>query len=399
MSYHERIFGRAEGKNPLSIRSETPGIGGGGGSHEEARERNQESNEAQLCSGFDILLQELRKNPEDLQKRIDMLKELPESNNVLGKIYRENYFTEEHWEIAATLRFYDQKTFNHSLRVLQCIYEMATDDGETATYLKKRMAIENPHDEHMAFQDLFAAAFFHDIGKTAIPKKILHDHRSRRDWARDANIWAKKIGRDLYFDEGALQDPEQGGLEEAKLDDYFTRVRQEKDYEPLSIVPLHEVFDDATLRELEMHGIEASDTFRRVLERHESATRAILRRKKMYISADIASHHHDYEKRPIRLERYPTEISAVRIGFELSILRSIDIYDALTSDDREYKHPHHPLLALEILVREAEAEFTELELTKYVVRDLYKKLEASQKNTPRDEKEGHALSVILEFIQ
>ncbi len=370
MTFEKRIFGK-DPKNPTVITNEDPALSESGGRAKEEG-RNPEQIETQLCAGFDTALQELKKNPDDLHRRIEQLKN---NHDTLKQMATGGYFTEEHWEMAATLEFYDQRTFDHSLRVLQFVQTIAIGDGDTAQYLKERMGIENEHDEHTAFQDFFVAALFHDIGKTAIPCEILHDHTTRREWAEHANRWAEKNNREPYFDASTLQEPEHGGLEETELDDYFMKIRREKGYEPLDIVPLQEVFDEATLTELEAHGIQRTGTFRKVLERHESATKAVLRRKKMYVASDIASLHHGYEERTIRKERYPTETSALRIAYALSMIRSMDVYDALTSSDRSYKQPHHPLLGMRILLREALHEFTELELTQKIVSDLYKKFQ------------------------
>ena len=387
MPYLERIFNRPKTKDRVprknQIISEDISELGGGSIVE--RRPDQERVERQLCAGFDAILAKLRKDPDELKARIEKLKSLPDYGGILGKL--EHYFTEEHWEMAAVLEEYDTATFNHSLRVAAFVYDL-TNDKETNTYLKEHIGIEAG-----SLEELFTAALFHDIGKTAIPHDILHDNHSRREWGKHANDWAVKTGQGLYFDHESLEK-----LDEVELDEYFIQMHTVKDSDPLDIVPIEEFFKPEILRELEQHGISPQDTFRRVLECHEQATRAILRQRKMYVASDIASHHHDYGRRPIRSERYPTETSAVRIGFELSILRAIDVYDALTANDRSYKNPYHPLLALEILIKEAEAEFTEKELTRYVVRDLYKKLTASGKDIPTNDEESQAFEKILAFI-
>ena len=387
MTFEDKIFGRIRKEKTVPQITNEAGGTLGGGSHSMERRPEQEEKEIQLCNGFNTLLEKLRKDPDDLRSRIERLQSLPDCDNILEKL--SPYFTGEHWEMIAVLEVYDSHTFDHSLRVAAFVYGITMEKGETAAYMKEKIGSEQG-----SLDELFTAALFHDIGKTAIPSAILHDNHSRREWGKRANAWAMKNNEEAPFDEEKLE-----SLGEVELDHYFMQVHAINQSDPLNIVPLEEIFDEEILAELQQHGISPHDTFRKVLECHESATGAILRRKKMYIASDIASHHHDYEHRPIRSERYQTETSAVRLGFELSILRSMDVYDALTSDDRSYKESYHPLLALEILIKEARADFTEPELTKYVVRDLYKKLEALQKNTPRDEKESHAQSVILEFIQ
>lgn len=386
MSYEDRIFGRNTEKISRAkthITDEHTSIGGGMSENERSR---SEQTERELSAGFDTLLGELKKQPEDLHARIERLKSLPDADHILEKLG--SLLTEEHWEMLATLEAYDKQTFDHSLRVTAFVHDLATGDSTTAAYLRAQTEIEQG-----SLQDLMFAALFHDIGKTAIPREILHDNHSRREWAKRANEWAAEQNQPDYFDPEKLS-----SLDEVELDNYFFRVHTLEKTDPLGIIPIEKFFDPALLKELEQHGISSQDTFRKVLEYHQRATKAILRRQKMYVASDIASHHHDYEDRPIRSERYPSEISALRLGFELSILRSMDVYDALTSSDRSYKAPYHPLLALEILIRETEIEFTEPMLTKYVIQDLYHKLDAPQKN-PSNENEARAQKKILAFIE
>lgn len=398
MSYFEKIFFRPQRNKKSNTEFERPrGLSVssneqelGGGDYLSERRPDQKLVDQQLCAGFDTILDTLKHDPKKpFSQRIEQLKSMPDYDGILGHL--DQYFTPDHWEMVAVLEAYDKRTFDHSLRVAAFVYEMTSGGGETESYIKTKVAMEQG-----SLEELFTAALFHDIGKTAIPNAILHDNHSRREWAKRANDWATKNNQDYHFDPQHLDD-----LGEVELDYYFMKVHALNGSDPLNIVPLEEmkeIFTPDILKELEQHGISPHDTFKKVLECHEKSTGAILRLKKMYTASDIASHHHDYERRPIRTERYPTEESAVRIGFELSILRSMDVYDALTSDDRSYKEPYSPLLALEILIKEAKIEFTELELTKRVIRDLYNKLESSQEATPKNDVESLALQKILAFI-
>lgn len=356
------------------------------GSSPEARTESEET-EHHLAAGFDTILEQLKSDPEDLRMRIERLKALPDQGGLLGKL--EQHFTEKHWEMLAVLEAYDRSTFDHSLRVASYVYAIADKQSETGTYLREQVTLERG-----SLSDLYTAALFHDIGKTIIPETLLHDDHSRREWAKRANDWAAKQGIDPHFNPEKL-----AHLDDTELDRYFMQLHTNGGADPLAIVPINEFLDPDTAALLEQRGIPKESTFRQVLEYHERATKAILRRDGMYVASDIASHHHDYDGSPIRAERYPSEISAVRIGFELSILRSADLYDALTSSDREYKKPHHPLIALEVLIHDAETGFTEPELTKRVVRDLYHRITSAGKDIPRTDAESHAKEHILTFIK
>ncbi len=377
-SFHERLFSSIPNtEKELKITNENDTHLGGWNKKEE------ENINKKLCSGFESILQTLKNNPEDIHQRIDRLKNLSDHESILKKI--SHFISETEWEMLAVLEAYDKPTFDHSLRVTNFIYTLTTENNRTQQYLQKRIEIEES-----SFDKLYLASLFHDIGKTAIPRHILHDNHSRREWGKRANKWAKTNNKENYFDAKKLET-----LDEVELDHYFMQIHTLNKYDPLNIVPIKNFFNEQDLHILKQHSISPNDTFRKVLECHEKATESILLSKQMYITADIASHHHDYERKPIQLERYKTEISALRLGFELSILRSMDVFDALTSDDRSYKTPYHPLLALKTLIKEAEAGFTEPELTKYIVSDLYAKI---KERNPTTQAEKIAQKKILDFI-
>lgn len=390
MPFFEKIFDAHPKPKTLSLEKEGEHLVGGGGSTSSERAPDAAEHEKQYCTGFETLLTKLKQDPEDLERRITALKQSAESGGILQKL--DTFFTREHWEMTAVLQAYDERTFIHSLNVARFVYDMANGGGKTEAYLRKRVGMEES-----SLQELYTAALFHDIGKTAIPCHILHDHQTRREWATRANLWAEKNQRELFFDPITLET-----ADEADLDHYFMQIHHETaSSDPLDIVPLNEVFPPETITELQTHGIPGTTTFREVLRRHEAATKAILRSKKMYIASDIASHHHDYDGRPIRSERYPTEVSALRLGFSLSILRTMDVYEALTSENRSYKTAYPPLVALEILVKESEAGFIEPELTHYVIRDLYEQEKGRSLKDPafpRSPREAQALAKVLAFI-
>ncbi len=388
MSFEEKLFGGPYRKSTPEVINESVTDSQGGSGYRE-RDPLQDSSTSQLCAGFDEIIRGMKQNPEALTANIERLRSLPDCDGILKKF--EPYFTDEHWEMIVALEAYDQATFDHSLRVAAFVYDMTSGGGVTEQYLKQRIGAEEG-----TLEELYTAALFHDIGKTAIPREILHDNHSRREWARRANEWALKNKQDQPFDPAKIEI-----LGDVQLDDYFMQLHAIDGMDPLNIVPIEEIFSPEIIQELERHDISPHDTFRKVLECHERATGAILLSKKMLIASDIASHHHDYDRKPIRSEHYPTEISAIRLGFELSILRSMDVYDALISNDRSYKKPFHPLIALEIIIKEAQTEFIELELTKYVVRDLYEKARREEDFSlfPAESTKAKALTKILDFIQ
>lgn len=387
MTFEEKLFGKKPSLEVRHVGIEDSQIGPGTGSTEQTLE--QEHSTLQLCAGFNTILERLKENPLGLQASIERLKNLPNCDGILKKFTP--YFEKEHWEMIATLEAYDQATFEHSLRVASFVYDMASGGGATETYLKQRVTMEQS-----TLEELYTAALFHDIGKTAIPREVLHDTHSRREWAKRANEWSVANDHTQYFDAEKIE-----ALDDVQLDAYFMQLRSIDGTDPLDIIPIREIFSPEILKELEQHAISPYDTFRKVLEYHERATGAILSLKRMFVASDIASHHHNYDGSPIHSERYPTEISAVRLGFELSLLRSMDVYDALTSGDRSYKNPFHPLVALDTLIKEAQAEFTEPVLTKYVVRDRYEKEKTKEDFSalPAESPEAKALARILAFIE
>ena len=242
MPFFEKIFAGLPKSKALSVTKEgeepTEDIGGGPINSERAPDAEQ--HERQFCAGFEHTLATLKADPEDLARRIEALRHSTACEGILQKL--DTYFTPEHWEITAVLQAYDERTFVHSLNVARFVYDMTSGGGETEAYLRKRVGMEAS-----SLQDLFTAALFHDIGKTAIPCDILHDHQTRRDWANRANAWAEQHKQPLFFDQATL-----ATAEETDLDHYFMRVHATKGYDPLNLVPIKEVFDEQTIKELKL---------------------------------------------------------------------------------------------------------------------------------------------------
>ncbi|GEM_PF-4369929 len=346
------------------------------------------------CKNFNAIADQLNQSPHELKERIRHLKNIPDGEGILGKA--DAYFSAQHWEMAAVLDEYDHKTFIHSLRVASIVDHFIRYDSATGHYLDERALLTDD-----TVREMLSASIFHDIGKTAIPHQILYDGRSRQAWALLSNAWKDQNGLERPFDQNQLEQKDAAALER-----YLSEAsRQGQD--PLDIVPAYRAFDHATTIELEKSGIDPHMTFRKILEYHEQATRAILQSKKMSVAAAIASHHHDYNHEPLKWKPLPsTEIHqheqnrANLIADGLSILRSADIYDALTTPDRDYyKPPFHPLIAMSILIQDIETSEQTGTIHQRIITDLYQKLKERNETQPHSDAEIQALEKILLFIK
>ncbi|MCR5543182.1 MAG: HD domain-containing protein [Eubacterium sp.] len=109
------------------------------------------------------------------------------------------------------------------------------------------------------------------------------------------------------------------------------------------------ILDDYELESLCVRRGTLTDAERKVIQSHASYTRELLSQMEfdgIYENVPKwASQHHEY----LDGTGYPDGIKAEDISWEVRILTIIDVYDALTADDRPYKPPVPPEKAFAIL--------------------------------------------------
>ncbi len=268
------------------------------------------------------------------------------------------------WKELAITGASDDRTFIHSLGVTRILYEMQTDEqGAMHTYLTRTLG----HQAFVSNGTLYIAGLLHDIGKRII-REIIHDQRTKREWATLAN---QVTGQEI-FHPLAIQSVHDGGLGDAELDDYFHEIGQD----PIDIVPLKYAFPQEVTEKLHQRGISPELTFRQAIELHEVGTYYLLRHYPgMEQLAEIAAWHHNFKNVPVEQEAYPAASTALRIAVN-QCLHLADMFEALVSGFRSYKGRFHPLVALPIVAREAEKHSIDTGFIRAFVQDRVAHLKA-----------------------
>ena len=109
------------------------------------------------------------------------------------------------------------------------------------------------------------------------------------------------------------------------------------------------LFDDYDIEALSVRRGTLTEAERKIIESHVSMTYKLLANMNFdgpYKNVPIwASEHHEY----LDGSGYPNGLKGVELCWEVRLLTIIDIYDALTAEDRPYKPPLPPEKAFNIL--------------------------------------------------
>ena len=213
-----------------------------------------------------------------------------------------------------------------------------------------------------------ASVWLHDIGKLIIPLEIMDKPTRLGDSEKDVYY---RIEMAILCERiRMLENPEEteDALEMiAKLEDaseLILRVNKlgfldDETYQKVIDVSKLKcldstgrkipILDDYELESLCVRRGTLTDAERKVIQSHASYTRELLSQMEfdgIYENVPKwASQHHEY----LDGTGYPDGIKAEDISWEVRILTIIDVYDALTADDRPYKPPVPPEKAFAIL--------------------------------------------------
>lgn len=215
---------------------------------------------------------------------------------------------------------------------------------------------------------LLMSVWLHDIGKLLIPQEVMD--KATRLGAHLVTVMTKlEIARlmiknrilsgEKTRDEGEKELARLGRLEKLIISANTAPVLDEETIEQLKSVADVDLMtsDGGTTPLFSPEELEAITVARgtltaeerHIIESHASLTSKLL--SKMEFVGDYknvpawASAHHEY----LDGTGYPKKLSGDEIPWETRLLTIIDIYDALTADDRPYKPPMSPEQAFKIL--------------------------------------------------
>ncbi len=324
----------------------------------------------------------LEKNGQ-LKSALFQLKHPGIKHMILGRLAPEiehESFAPMLWQELALLAHQDKKTFMHSLGVAYILRKMLTEEGATRQYIERSM-------EHHALTHgtFFAAALLHDIGKYIL-REIIHDGRTKKEWARLVN---QTLGTEV-FDPAYLKNH----VSETAFDTYLHACG----IDPIDCIPLEASFPSDVLALLEARGISKELTFRKAIDLHEEGTYWLLHRHTgMETVALSAAWHHSCHEIPINAIPYPVETSALRIAVT-QCLHLADTLQALISGFRSYKGTFHPLIALAIIIRDTKSHHLDRGLTKAFVQDQLQQLARSAASPANDPDLLTASHTVYRFV-
>ena len=256
---------------------------------------------------------------------------------------------------------------NHSIKV-------AKYSGEFVSWLRGRFEPGSPYrmDENTEEQ-LIMAGFLHDVGKIVTPLEVM-DKACRlgsrlpvimqrfeiKKQFDKVIFWSGKMTKEEYEEQveyindtlafiervntaGFLPDPD---IERVKT---LAQITYNDDSG--NDVP---VFDECDIISLSTRKGTLTDAERDVMQEHASITERLL--DNMTFSKELAQvpgwakSHHEF----LDGTGYPCQISGDQVSVEVRILTMMDIYDALTADDRPYKKAASHETAIKILRSMAE---------------------------------------------
>ncbi|MCQ2407518.1 MAG: PAS domain-containing protein [Oscillospiraceae bacterium] len=229
------------------------------------------------------------------------------------------------------------------------------------------------------------SVWLHDIGKLIIPHSVMDKH-DRLGSKKDALMHRIEVAQ-LCEQIAALKDPAYAAEAERRIDalhcirekiiewnnapflsdETIAEIRQTADLPcrtPDGIVPL---LQEDTLEALTIRTGTLTDGERAIMQSHVQHTADLL--SKMAFADDVknvpvwAGGHHEY----LDGSGYPNHLSGDELPWQTRLLTIIDIYDALTAEDRPYKRPMEPEAAFNILRRMAE----EGKLDTEILEDFY----------------------------
>ena len=235
-------------------------------------------------------------------------------------------------------------------------------------YLKSIGKEDTPKIDSDRMDPFIMSIWLHDIGKILIPPEIMDKPTRLGDRLDDVlhkievtklMIRIKVLQDDISLQEADRRNAEldearelicnyntEGFLNQEKLDD-IKRISKLDCFDANgNIIPM---FDDKEYESITVVRGTLTPEERAVIESHVSLTARLL--SKMNFDGDYkmvpfwASTHHEM----IDGSGYPDHLSGDQIPWETRLLSIIDIYDALTAEDRPYKSPMPPEKAFSVL--------------------------------------------------
>ncbi len=234
------------------------------------------------------------------------------------------FLTKKDDEMFTILDLYDAETAKHCLetyKIAQEKMEVEILPGMTI----KRLLQEG---DGISLEQFYRACLFHDIGKVEIPRLVIQHEMG--DGAMLGCL--HRVYHDLYVSQKI---PKSLGLTENPTNAALTEALEIHRVRPIYLVPAREVLSEEGLTELKCFGFSGDETLMAIIMEHERVSGNILKAAGFPIEAELAAHHHNYNREPLQ---YPTAIDALHISVDFAdILHMADVTEAVSSLGRKYR--------------------------------------------------------------
>ncbi|MCR4945875.1 MAG: GAF domain-containing protein [Lachnospiraceae bacterium] len=211
----------------------------------------------------------------------------------------------------------------------------------------------SPEKKHL----FLMSVWLHDIGKLLIPAEVM-DKGDRLGSKKDALIFRiekKKYLDEIAFLKGTIDEEEYNRRKEEILytketvekinksgfltEEFSSFIQKAGDLSFVEDGVEQKVFTDEDITSLSIKRGTLTDEERKTMQSHVVMTRKLLEQMSMEGAyrqvVEWASAHHEL----LNGHGYPKGLEAEEIPQEVRILTIIDVYDALTAEDRPYKPP------------------------------------------------------------
>jgi len=257
-----------------------------------------------------------------------------ESKDILDNFIK---MSEKDWDLLTILRLFDKETFEHSINSFVILKNKIESLSAEAKKYKKELESE--------LGDLgviYRACLFHDIGKIKIPKFILKNSLSDREWALRFYRIIKKQKNKICFTTKKYFKKNNifkfiDKIAYAKSPDEILRIFQTKNIRPVQVVSLKYGINKKELKRLRKeYGIEGDISLADLMSLHEKESYTILNKLGYKKEALIAGSHGEQRN----TNGFKTNLSPTMNDIN-NLIYLADVQEALGSE--RYYHKALPL--------------------------------------------------------
>lgn len=328
-----------------------------------------------------------------------LLKKFPLNSRFIEEVQKtkkecENIFdsyinmSQKDWNILTLIRLFDRSTFEHSVGSFLIVKEKIENFSDDVFSIKKSIIKE------VGNMDVFyRACLFHDIGKIAVPKFILANSLTDKDWALNFYKGIKKQKYKLCFTTKRYLKKYNifhyaNKIVASKNAEEILNILKENNLRPVNIFPLKYGIGKKELGRLKKdYGLEGDLSLTDLIKIHEEESYNILNNLGYRKEAQIAGNHGN-DKNSNFDNNFYSNIS-LKIGSRLSkiidLIHLADVQDAL--ENRRYYHKEFTKLKIvSILAQDAQKGIVDENLACFWVSDELEKIKQNKEFFEKFEK-------------